>query len=57
MRNTLICAYCGEIIKEEDLLQASIWSVIWKDSGYKSPLRNYHKSRGCAGFDQFAHEG
>lgn len=50
------CAYCGQDIPPEDLEQKSIISRNWAPS-LRSPLRNYHKSKSCAGYDQMAHEG
>jgi hypothetical protein len=51
------CAYCWEPIEPSDLEMRSIVSRNWKRQGYRSPLRPYHKSKGCAGYDQMAHEG
>lgn len=51
------CAYCGEPIEANDLEMRSIISRNWKDQGYKSPPRPYHKSKKCGGMDQMAHEG
>lgn len=52
-----ICAYCHEKIEPNDLEMRSIYSPNWRRQGGKSPLRPYHKSKGCAGYDQMAHEG
>ncbi len=51
------CAYCRELIANDDLERKSIWSPNWRAEGGKSPLRNYHRSKGCAAYDQMAHEG
>jgi hypothetical protein len=52
-----ICAYCREKIEQDDLEMRSIYSPNWRREGGKSPLRPYHKSKGCAGYDQMSHEG
>ena len=51
------CAYCLDLIPDEDLERKRIWSPNWRAQGGQSPLRNYHRSKGCAGYDQMAHEG
>ena len=51
------CAYCLELIPDEDLERRRIWSPNWRAQGGQSPFRNYHKLKGCAGYDQMAHEG
>lgn len=51
------CAYCYEPIDTADLETRRIVSRNWKHNGYKSPPRPYHKSKGCGGYDQMAHEG
>ncbi len=51
------CAYCHQLIEPRDLVMKQIISRNWKDTGFKSPPRPYHKSKGCAGYDQMAHEG
>ncbi len=51
------CTYCRELIEPRDVVMVRIISRNWKDTGYKSPPRPYHKSKGCAGRDQMAHEG
>jgi hypothetical protein len=51
------CAYCYQPIETDDLEMRQIVSRNWKDSGYKSPPRPYHKSKHCGGNDQMAHEG
>jgi len=51
------CAYCGKPIQADDLTRVSIFSPNWRRQGGRSPLRPYHKSKGCAGYDQMAHEG
>ena len=51
------CEYCREPIEPSDLEMRSIYSPNWRRQGNKSPLRAYHKSKGCAGYDQMAHEG
>jgi hypothetical protein len=52
-----ICMYCRQPIEGSDLEMRSIYSPNWKNQGGKSPLRPYHKSKGCAGYDQMGHEG
>jgi len=51
-----ICAYCRKEIDDDDVIERSIYSPNWKPT-CKSPLRKYHKSKGCAGYDQMGHEG
>lgn len=51
------CMYCGDPIEPSDLEMRSIFSPNWKNQGFKSPLRPYHKSKGCGGYEQMAHEG
>lgn len=51
-----VCMYCSEVIEDGDLTISHIFSPNWKPS-YKSPPRKYHKEKGCAGYDQMAHEG
>ena len=51
------CAYCLDLIPDSDLERKNIWSPNWRESGGQSPLRNYHKSKNCAAYDQMAHEG
>ena len=52
-----VCMYCNQPIEPNDLEMRSIISPNWKHQGYKSPLRPYHKSKGCGGYDQMGHEG
>jgi hypothetical protein len=52
-----ICMYCRQPIEPADLERKSIISRNWKSTGFKSPLRDYHKSKDCAGYDQMGHEG
>lgn len=51
------CAYCYQPIDSDDLEMRQIFSPNWKDRGYKSPPRPYHKSKFCWSKDQMAHEG
>ena len=51
------CAYCRKPIESADLEMRRIISRNWKDTGFKSPERPYHRSKGCGGYDQMAHEG
>jgi hypothetical protein len=51
------CAYCGQPVPANDLEMKRIISPNWKRDNYTSPPRPYHKSKGCAGYDQMAHEG
>jgi hypothetical protein len=51
------CMYCGQPIEPDDLEMRRIISRNWKDTGYQSPPRPYHKSKGCGGYDQMGHEG
>ena len=51
------CAYCGKPIDPSDFMQDRIISRTWKHSGFRSPLRPYHRSLGCYGKDQMGHEG
>jgi hypothetical protein len=50
------CAYCSKPIEDDDLHWESIISRMWRPS-FKSPRRPYHKSKGCAIYDQMAYEG
>lgn len=51
------CMYCRLPIEDGDMEMKSIFSPNWRSSGGKSPLRDYHRSKGCHMKDQMGHEG
>ena len=53
----VMCQYCLQQRLPQDIVQETIISPNWKNTGYRSPLRNYCKDKPCHVHDQMAHEG